>query len=94
LVAQADALPESALPAPMPAPLTSAETRTVKALKNVGADAARRLNIAEELLSRRRDLELCLRTVRAQGALPATFLGWRHALVGEKFTALLDGAAP
>ncbi len=93
LIAQADALPETALPKPLPAPLTSTETRAVKALKSVAVEAARALNIAEELLSRRRDLELCLRSVRGQGALPASFLGWRHALVGEKFKSLLNGVA-
>jgi ribonuclease D len=93
LIAEADALSEAALPEPLPAPLTPADARTMKTLKSVGAGAARALNIAEELLSRRRDLESCLRSVRESGGLPPNFLGWRHALVGEKFAALLDTAA-
>jgi hypothetical protein len=49
--------------------------------------------MAEELLSRRRDLELCLRSLRSEGRLPENFRGWRRALVGDLFEAKLAGAA-
>ncbi|HET6471793.1 MAG TPA: ribonuclease D [Pseudomonadales bacterium] len=90
LVEQADALPDDALPAALEAPLTTAESRMLKELKAIGAECARGLGIAEELLSRRRDLEKCLRTIRADGRLPDNFLGWRRALVGDAFAAKLS----
>lgn len=88
-IQEADALPDDALPQRLEAPLTSAETRIVKELKEIGAAAARTLDIAEELLSRRRDLERCVRSVRDGGTLPENFRGWRKALVGDAFEAKL-----
>ncbi len=88
----ADALPEDALPALFDSPLSASETRTMKELKEIGAAAARALDMAEELLARRRDLERCVRSVRANGALPANFTGWRRALVGDAFAAKLAAA--
>ena len=93
LIEQADALPDEALPAALEAPLTAAESRTLKELKAIGAECARGLDIAEELLSRRRDLEKCLRTVRADGTLPENFLGWRRPLVGDAFAAKLSATS-
>ena len=93
LIEQADALPEEALPPPMAAPFSASETRTLKELKAIGAERAKALEMAEELLSRRRDLETCLRSVRSDGKLPENFRGWRHALVGEMFEAKLNGVA-
>jgi ribonuclease D len=92
LIEQADALPDDALPAPLDAPFSASETRTLKELKVIGAERARSLDMAEELLSRRRDLETCLRSLRAEGRLPQNFRGWRHALVGGLFEAKLTGA--
>lgn len=92
LIEQADALPADALPLLLPAPLSASESRTLKELKAVGAERARTLQIAEELLARRRDLETCLRSVRSDGNLPTNFLGWRRALIGETFAAMLMAA--
>jgi ribonuclease D len=93
LIEQSDALPEDACPAPLETPFTAAETRTLKELKSIGIERARALDMAEELLARRRDLESCLRSMRSDGRLPRNFQGWRRALVGEAFEAkLLDGA--
>lgn len=91
LIEQADALPDDALPPPLPAPFSASETRMLKELKSLGAERARELDMAEELLSRRRDLETCLRSVRSDGRLPENFRGWRHALVGESFETKLAG---
>ncbi len=92
LVERADALPEAALPALLPAPLDATESRLLKDLKAVGAQCARSLDMAEELLSRRRDLETCVRSLRAQGRLPENFQGWRRQLVGDTFATMLSGA--
>jgi ribonuclease D len=94
LIEQANALPDDALPAAPEPPLTAADSRTLKELKAIGAERARSLAIAEELLSRRRDLEKCLRSVRSDGRLPDNFLGWRRALVGDAFAAKLSAATP
>jgi len=93
IVAQSDALPDGELPDVLPAPLSASESRTLKELKSIGAERARELNIAEELLSRRRDLETCLRSLRTEGRLPGNFQGWRKPLVGESFAAVLNGMA-
>jgi ribonuclease D len=93
LIERADALPDSALPALLPAPLDATESRLLKNLKAVGAECARSLDMAEELLSRRRDLETCVRILRTEGRLPANFQGWRRQLVGDTFAAMLGGAA-
>ena len=94
LIEQADLLPEADRPPLLEAPFTAAETRTLKELKAIGAERARELDMAEELLSRRRDLESCLRTLRSDGRLPQNFQGWRRALVGDIFEAKLMGANP
>lgn len=75
-----------------PRPLSRGQTRTVKKLKSVGADKAEQLGMAPELLSRRRDLEACVRAYDATGELAPSFLGWRGALVGADFLALLRRA--
>jgi ribonuclease D len=94
IVAQADVQPDDELPEPLPPPLSPSDSRTLKELKSIGAERARELNIAEELLSRRRDLETCLRSVRSEGRLPGNFQGWRRQLVGESFAAVLNGTPP
>jgi len=94
LIEQADALPEDALPGALDAPFSASETRALKELKVLGAERARSLDMAEELLSRRRDLEACLRSLRSEGRLPMNFRGWRHALVGAVFEAKLADVAP
>ncbi len=93
LIEQADALGEDALPEPLAQPFTSSETKMLKELKAIGAERARALDMAEELLSRRRDLESCLRNLRTHGGLPENFQGWRRALVGDLFEAKLLGVA-
>jgi ribonuclease D len=91
-IEQADALPDDALPPPSPPPFTASETRTLKQLKSIGAEKSRALDMAEELLSRRRDMEMCLRSLRSEGRLPENFRGWRYALIGESFESKLGEA--
>ena len=86
----AAAPPES----PLPRPLSSAQNRLVAKLRTVGQRRAADLGMAPELLARRRDLEECVRCHQANGRLPELFQGWRHALVGEQFAALLGGSRP
>ncbi|MCY4343541.1 MAG: ribonuclease D [Gammaproteobacteria bacterium] len=79
--------------ATVPRPLSGSQNALVKQLRAVGGERAASLGLAPELLSRRRDLEACLRHHASTGELPATYRGWRGALVGSDFTALLDAQA-
>ncbi len=87
IMADADELEEVAT-AP-PRPLSRAQTKVVKRLKTVGANKASELDLAPELLSRRRDLEGCVRSFQETGDLSPAFLGWRYPLVGEEFASIL-----
>ena len=77
-----------------PRPLSGGQNALVKQLRAVGQDRAASLGLAPELLSRRRDLEACLRHHASTGELSATYQGWRGALVGTEFAAILSAQAP
>ena len=77
----------------LPRPLSGAQNALVKQLRAVGLDRAARLGMAPELLSRRRDLEACVRHHAATGELSITYQGWRGDLVGTDFAAILDAQA-
>ena len=85
------ATPVAAAP---PRPLSGGQNAVVKQLRAVGLDRAASLGLAPELLSRRRDLEACLRHHASTGELSATYQGWRGALVGAEFAAILNAPAP
>jgi ribonuclease D len=87
LMQAADRNPD--LPVAPPRPLSRAQSKRVKELKAAGVDVARRYSLAPELLSRRRDLETCVRAYEAGGTLPSGFLGWRYPLVGAAFESIL-----
>jgi ribonuclease D len=89
LVEAADSEPESTLPPLLPNPPTRGETRRVKALRDCAQEIAERHALAPELLARRRDLEVCVRTFAQTGELSAPFQGWRYGLVGDAFAAIL-----
>src|SRR5690625_3470485 len=71
----------------LPRPLTSAENRHLKQLRSVVGERAGGLELAPELLARRRDLESLLR--RRQ--LPSLLQGWRQPVVGEPLLDALGG---
>ncbi len=89
VLAQAERLPASMLPDPLPAPLTQGEAKIVKQLRQHGVTQAEQLGMAPELLVRRKDLEACLRTYLQSGQLHAAFLGWRYPIVGAFFEQTL-----
>ena len=76
-----------------PRPLSGGQSALVKQLRKVGLERAASLGMAPELLSRRRDLEACLRHHASTGELSATYRGWRGALVGTEFAAILNAQA-
>ena len=63
------------LPDSLDRPLTTAQSARVKALRAVGAEQAQSLGIAPELLARRKDVELCLASVLADGGVIAAIFG-------------------
>jgi hypothetical protein len=72
-------------------PLTQGQTQISKALRHVARQEADALQLAHELLARRRDVEVCIRHYLAEGELSHTYGGWRHAVVGAQFRAILEG---
>jgi ribonuclease D len=89
LLEEADRLDEDALPARLDPPLTQREGECLKKLKAIGQARANGLGIAEELLSRKRDLEACVRAFTKTGGLPEIYAGWRHPQIGADFEAAL-----
>lgn len=88
----ADALSEAELPAPLETPLDQRQSELVKRLRNIARERAEQLGFAPELLSRRRDVEACLRHFIQHRQLHEVFRGWRYPLVGERFEAVLEAA--
>jgi len=80
--------------AALPRPLSSRHSALVKQMRKISLDRAAALGMAPELLSRKRDLEACVRHHAATGELSAAYQGWRRALVGAEFTAILNPPAP
>ena len=74
---------------PLPRPLGHRQGGVLKRLREVGRRQAANLDMAPELFARQRDLEQCIRQYRATGRFSETFLGWRHALLGDEFAAVL-----
>ncbi len=80
-----EAVPE----APLPRPLSQRQGGMLKRLRKIGSDRAAALGVAPELVTRQRDLEECIRRFRATGQYSETFQGWRRALLGDEFAAVL-----
>ncbi len=77
-----------------PRPLSGGQATQLKQLRKIALNRAASLGMAPELLSRRRDLEACLRHHLATGELSAPYQGWRGALVGIEFAEVLGTWAP
>ena len=77
-----------------PRPLSGDQNSQIKQMREIGLERASSLGMAPELLSRRRDLEACLRRHAATGELSALYQGWRGTLVGAEFAEVLGAPAP
>ena len=88
----ADTRPEAELPTPLEPPLNQRQSELVKRLRSHAREQAEQLGFAAELLSRRRDVEACLRHFIEYRQLHEVFRGWRYPLVGERFEDLLEAA--
>ena len=77
-----------------PRPLSRRQAEALKEMRDLGRSHAQALGLAAQLLSRKRDLELCLRHHAAYGELPDFWQGWRRNLVGAAFADLLERGPP
>ena len=77
----------------LPRPLSRGQAAALKELRDLGRRRAQALGLAPELLSRKRDLEACLRHYAAEGVLPDFYRGWRKEVIGADFSAVLERTA-
>jgi len=76
-------------PERVPGPLTRRGGETVKRLRAIARREAERLDLAPELLARKRELEADYRYYRERGTLPPRYEGWRGALLRNPFLEAL-----
>lgn len=93
LIREAAASEPDTWPEPLSEPLPADSATLLKALRAVGQAEAERLQIAPELMLRKKSLEALLRTGYPAGPyrLPDALRGWRRQLMGQR---LLDALAP
>ena len=86
ILKHAHASAEADPPRPIQLPLHVYQSSTLKRLKSIGKEVAKRENILPELLIRRRDLEKLINSKDDQGCyhLPPSLQGWRKALLADK----------
>lgn len=89
LIKHAAATPPADWPEALPEPLPLEAATLLKKLRALGQREGERLNIAPELMLRKKTLEALLKTGYPNGPyqLPDTLRGWRRELMGQ---ALLD----
>lgn len=89
LIKQAAATPAEEWPEALPEPLPLDAATLLKKLRAIGQREGERLNIAPELMLRKKTLEALLKTGYPNGPyqLPESLRGWRRELMGQ---ALLD----
>ncbi|MCO8171190.1 ribonuclease D [Pseudomonas sp. 21LCFQ02] len=92
LIKSAGSTPADQWPAPLPEPLPIEASAMLKSLRAIGQQYAERLDMAPELMLRKKTLELLLKSGYPQGPyqLPDSLRGWRRELMGQ---ALLDSLA-
>ncbi|MFK0088749.1 ribonuclease D [Pseudomonas sp. NPDC090755] len=89
LIKQAASVPPSEWPPALPEPLPIEASALLKQLRAIGQAEGERLNIAPELMLRKKTLELLLKSGYPKGPyqLPDSLRGWRRERMGQ---ALLD----
>lgn len=92
LIKGAAAIPASQWPDALPEPLPIEASSVLKKLRAIGQREAERLDIAPELMLRKKILEALLKSGYPTGPyeLPESLTGWRRELMGQ---ALLDRLA-
>ena len=92
LIRTAAAAPEQDWPAPLPEPLPLEASALLKKLRAVGQREAIALNIAPELVLRKKVLESLLKTGYPDGPyqLPDSLRGWRRERLGQSLLDALE----
>ena len=92
LIAEAGRLPAEQWPQALPEPLPIEASAVLKQLRGIGQAEAERLNMAPELMLRKKTLEALLKSGYPNGPyeLPESLRGWRREKMGQ---ALLDALA-
>ncbi len=72
---------------------TPINNKQLRALKQVVEDCAEKLNVAPEMLAKRRHLEQLIRSETSAGeyTLPGALGGWREAVIGEPLLKAVQG---
>lgn len=85
---------ESAEPiSALPVSLTQKQGKLVTALRDFGKDVAQQLDVAPELLARKREVEQSLRHFLEYGRFDELHLGWRADLLSSGFNKILGGVS-
>lgn len=76
-------------------PLNTAQTALLKTLKVKVSELAQHLDLPQELLVRKKDYEMLIRS-KATGnyQLPSTLMGWRKTVVGDALLHFLQQSTP
>ncbi|XOV82027.1 MAG: ribonuclease D [bacterium] len=84
-----------ALPAALPKPLNASQNAQLKKLRATALDVVEDMQLAPELLARKRDIETCLRHYQQYQELSEPYQAWRGELLADKFLQRLavDGEA-
>lgn len=92
LIKEAKKRPETDWPAALAEPLPIEAAKVLKRLRKVGLDLGVKLDIAPELMLRKKILEELLRSGYPQGpySLPDSLQGWRRELLGDALLACLE----
>lgn len=96
LIKSAAAQPPEAWPEALPEPLPLEAAALMKRLRAVGQREAERLQIAPELMLRKKVLEALLKSGYPNGPyhLPESLRGWRRELMGQQLLDTLIGDQP
>ena len=86
LVVEADAVDADGLPAAITKPSSPISSKVLRSLKDVVESRANDLNVAPEMLAKRRHLEQFIRSEDEMGEfhLPLALKGWRELVIGEQ----------
>jgi ribonuclease D len=95
LAAEAGQVPENQCPPLMDKPLGKETNSLLKQLRNRVIEVAEQLQMAPEMLAKKRHLEELIRLARDSGefVLPGSLDGWRREVVGEQLMTLVRNAA-
>lgn len=92
LIEEVLALPDSELPEALPKPISKSEQLLLRALKDKSQELANSLNIAPEILLKKKDFESIIRNVGVADQELRTFAlsGWRHELLEDSIKDVVD----